>query len=892
MPCIFNPFSGGLTCIDPTEPLPPGITYPGGSALNPTATAASGDWCTYQLAPSIGSQPASIGYCLCENLTGNETDIQNIGQNLPHVIPPTWHQCTQTPVPPTPIGSPSSPLSGNAPSTKDCLCDLLNQITGQGSYDLYQSNDTSCYCVSQGTNPTNPSDTYQSTFPSLQECNNAANACPGGNSSTGGGQPAQPVTSPSSPLSGNAPSFSPPSYSQPSFDTSGNSYAVGTPEWCQNTQSIINDLSTFGNVIITLSTTLLNQTQNQQQSSPDSTGTGTSLVGSALGLLSYLDPSSFANDVVSSLADFFKQAMQTATAPLITIIMTAVQGVQKVVPCNAGTYTSLIAVRALLHAIDRLRVGTDALVWATLDLSVNVKEIERIVEYYINLSCPTEIPPINESIELYLRNQISQDHCRCLITARGGVWELYQLVIFARREKLKPHELIEFARRNEIPDSVVDGKLRELGWIDDDERNAVKYLYDEIPSLQELLQMVGKNVFNDELATTFRLDEDFEERFKPNLGAAFSAKHINEYWQKYFWRLHWQRPNLEQAYRFLYRLRPDKQLGVKPFGMEEFNQVMLDQDISPQMREWLVATAYQVISIRQLRQLLDTGQIDKNEVISRLQDSGYAPNDAQLLANGIEILVRRSQASEVHGITPQHLGTWLGSGLITEDDYGQQMKYLGFSDDQITQGKTSQTLTKNVAIKEEKIKALKSCFLTGKIDGQSAYNELVGMQINSDIASSIVETWTAEHSCKSKDSTLAELRKAAEEQLITIDQFVQQLTRLGFSSDAIALQVSQVIHDEQVIINKELLAQAKAQAKQKLALAKAIEKQITFQHKRKTSIDKITLNLDKAKARANLIVEKAGIKDPVVKAELTAKEITAVAEETAQQEIQDLSPPP
>jgi hypothetical protein len=61
-------------------------------------------------------------------------------------------------------------------------------------------------------------------------------------------------------------------------------------------------------------------------------------------------------------------------------------------PVPAADYLALVALRTTLHSLEKLELGTDALVWAVNAFRISFEEAVKIVDYLIALTCPVEIP--------------------------------------------------------------------------------------------------------------------------------------------------------------------------------------------------------------------------------------------------------------------------------------------------------------------------------------------------------------------------------------------------------------------------------------------------------------------------------------------------------------------
>jgi hypothetical protein len=273
----------------------------------------------------------------------------------------------------------------------------------------------------------------------------------------------------------------------------------------------------------------------------------------------------------------------------------------------------------------------------SLDQTIKVFVVPylKLLDYLINYVSRECVPSAPDAMDMFLHGTISRDDYQCLMAVNNCSVNIFDPLLRVKMTKLTDDQIREYGRRSEQLDEWYDPMLKLNGWMDDDQRKARKYLFDELPSLQEMLQMVGKNVQNDDIAQQFRLDEGFDERFKATFGIPFAAQGINEYWQRYFWRLHWLRANPLEAKHFFYRSEDIQAAGLPAFDITAFRNVLLEQDVSPSVQDWMVATIYQVPSLRNLSRLAGSGQFTKQQISKWLQKSGYETGVADVLAGAI-----------------------------------------------------------------------------------------------------------------------------------------------------------------------------------------------------------------------------------------------------------------
>jgi hypothetical protein len=174
----------------------------------------------------------------------------------------------------------------------------------------------------------------------------------------------------------------------------------------------------------------------------------------------------------------------------------AIATVRAVAPCASADYLALVAVRTVLHSLEHLELGTDALVWAVNAFRISFEEVVRIVDYLVALTCPVEIPGVPEALEAYLHGTIERSQYECWLLCRGCDPAVWEPVLRSRRDRLTAREAIEYGFRNGWTQEHDQERLRELGFLDragPAERLAMHF---HLPTIGDQLHFLQRNVFD------------------------------------------------------------------------------------------------------------------------------------------------------------------------------------------------------------------------------------------------------------------------------------------------------------------------------------------------------------------------------------------------------------
>jgi hypothetical protein len=209
-----------------------------------------------------------------------------------------------------------------------------------------------------------------------------------------------------------------------------------------------------------------------------------------------------------------------------------------------------------------------------------------------------------------------------------------------------------------------DEQLILSGLYDPEIREAAVKLSQAIPSPSQIEEFAVKEVWNSDVVTSFKYDEEFDQIPEFNfwmekLGYGGSPEvpggkpNQPTTWAQAFWRAHWRTISNSEAYTMLHRLRPTGGPNGGPrdpsgqvWTMQDVNRVLKVNDYAPFFREKLAAISYaplRLVDIRRTVQLSLEDHRFKERVIGtrftikewateEFLDRGQAPNKAPVLA--------------------------------------------------------------------------------------------------------------------------------------------------------------------------------------------------------------------------------------------------------------------
>lgn len=320
--------------------------------------------------------------------------------------------------------------------------------------------------------------------------------------------------------------------------------------------------------------------------------------------------------------------------------------------CNLKIVAGVVVCKSILSVLREIQAGWDAFVWAVAKIRVEIPHVENILDHLLAYACPTEVPSPQEATEAWIKGYMDTKKRDTIYRWHGINPEGYKEIAESRGEMLSAHEIIQFLRRAKQDNQTQIDALKSRGFVRPDEAEVAVELYDELPSINDHLHWLQRNVFNDEYTRKYQLDEGFEERFWVKYGADLEAQGYTKERARNEYMAHWIMPSPEQMREFMYRLRPEKVGELGSFTADDYNRILSEQDYSVRARQWFVDTRYRVPALGYLRDMYRQGVIGDDELRGYHQDLGYSHDDSERFVRIDRIQRDRMRATQAHGWNP------------------------------------------------------------------------------------------------------------------------------------------------------------------------------------------------------------------------------------------------
>lgn len=347
--------------------------------------------------------------------------------------------------------------------------------------------------------------------------------------------------------------------------------------------------------------------------------------------------------------------------------------------CRLGVVLGLTVARGVVRTIADIEGGWDAFVWAIAHVRIEVPTVETFLDHLLAYACPMELPSPAEATEAWVQGRITQDRRDVIYRWAGINPETYDAIARSRLERVQPHEYIQYLRRTGVSEEGQVALLTERVFHDREEAAAFVKLYDELPTIQDHLHFLQRNVFDDQYVKDYELDSGFVERFWPKFGAQLRALGMTEEIARLHYEAHWINASPEQMREFVYRLRPDKVGDAASFTAQDYERLLAEQDYSPKQRAWFTATLFRVPALGYLRDQYRQNLLTDEQMQGYHRDLGYSEDDSKRFVAIDKLQRDRMRATQAHGWNPAALAKAYAlrqkDGLFVVD----QMEALGYT---------------------------------------------------------------------------------------------------------------------------------------------------------------------------------------------------------------------
>jgi hypothetical protein len=342
-----------------------------------------------------------------------------------------------------------------------------------------------------------------------------------------------------------------------------------------------------------------------------------------------------------------------------------------------------------------------------------------------------------------------------------------------------------------------------------------RWLQKPIPGVSDLIHFQVREAFDERVAAKYGYDEEYPKALETWLSRQGLDYRLSEWpnvqgqppltWGQIYWRAHWQTPSPTQAYEMLVLCRPDRArriaadwakifpgLGVRAEDLvvtpAEVRDLLKIADYPRFWRDRLMALTYSPLTQRFLQQSRTDLVDDPVPLVERVQDLGFLPTEAQVIAQMIERRAAIARANSGIGLSPKEAVRLYIDGLATREQVEAAAQALGLAPAAAKAYVARADILRNAARTRRALSLLRRAYVRRLIDWATVLRYTRLLRIDERVVADLEAEWTIERELTSRRRTAADLLRDWEWGVIGRDQLIAELVSLGYTrTDAVRM---------------------------------------------------------------------------------------------------------
>lgn len=208
-------------------------------------------------------------------------------------------------------------------------------------------------------------------------------------------------------------------------------------------------------------------------------------------------------------------------------------------------------------------------------------------------------------------------------------------------------------------------------------------------------------------------------------------------------------------------------------------QAIEESPFKPVYTDLLLKLAVQLPPREAIVLMISRGVIDHNTAVHKFKQLGYSDQDATFLT---QEAFNRKMTPE-RDLTKSEITSLYTAGLLDRARTHEFLTKLGFSNDEaemIINLVDAGNARRVVQTAQSKVHSL---YIGYRIERPEASSTLDGLGVRPDVRDQLLRVWTLERDSNAKDLTLAQLTAAFKADLISRDEYLGRVSRLGYTDD-------------------------------------------------------------------------------------------------------------
>lgn len=262
----------------------------------------------------------------------------------------------------------------------------------------------------------------------------------------------------------------------------------------------------------------------------------------------------------------------------------------------------------------------------------NISQYTQSITYAINASCRRIFLNEDKSIAAFLANAIDYASLDTHWAVQGLCPQEVEAYVQAAKSKPMPQQLGLMRMREIISASEYQAGMRQLGFLEPQTSENLFKLFQQLPTLSDIIRLMVRDADDDSLATTLGLDTQFDQKYGKQLRKWSEQQGVPELFAKYAWRAHWEIPSPTQLFEFWRRLRRNPAFGGEDKLWKDIEAALIQQDILPYWHNAYKAINFVPLGRVDIRRMFQIGTLSDAELEPAISQLGYSDENTTKLA--------------------------------------------------------------------------------------------------------------------------------------------------------------------------------------------------------------------------------------------------------------------
>lgn len=345
-----------------------------------------------------------------------------------------------------------------------------------------------------------------------------------------------------------------------------------------------------------------------------------------------------------------------------------------------------------------------------------------------------------------------------------------------------PQDVRDLYLRGALTEDQANNRLQEMGFTEA-RIQELKQLWVRIPTPQDIIRYLAKEVFEPDMIQMFGLMADYPGEQAEAIGQ------MNGYeprWMRAEWIAHWQDLGLNFMLEALHR-RVVTSDGTK-VDANFLDRYMGLIEVPPKLREIVQQTSYSPYTRVDVRRMHAMGVLNDDDLVSNYRDLGYDQEHAANMAR-FTILYNLDQSTQ---LSKSDITSAYGDGDLDFPTAQSLLVQIGLSEEMAGWLLAREDVAAAKRDRQAVIETVKKRYVQGMIPEVQARNILRAAGVEQRQIDRYIDTWNIDKTANLKLPSKTDLDKMLRRKIITEDQYRVEMDKLGYSKEYIAWYIQLV----------------------------------------------------------------------------------------------------